>query len=36
MMELEDVQAGQELAIKLIKDLPSEASDALARLNPGR
>ena len=36
MMKLEDVQAGQELAIKLIKDLPSEASDALARLNPGR
>lgn len=35
-MKLEDVQAGQELAIKLIKDLPSEASDALARLNPGR
>jgi TPR repeat protein len=35
-MALEDVQAGQELAIKLIKDLPSEASDALARLNPGR
>ena len=35
-MELEDVQAGQELAIKLIKDLPSESSDALARLNPGR
>jgi TPR repeat protein len=35
-MKLEDVQAGQELAVKLIKDLPSEASDALSRLNPGR
>jgi hypothetical protein len=35
-MELKDVQAGQELAIKLIKDLPSDASDALARLNPAR
>ncbi len=35
-MELQDVQAGQELAIKLIKDLPSETSDALARLNPAR
>ena len=35
-MELEDVQAGQELAVKLIKDLPSEAADTLARLNPGR
>ena len=35
-MKLEDVQAGQELAIKLIKDLPSESADALARLNPGR
>lgn len=35
-MELEDVQAGQELAIKLIKDLPSENSDAMARLNPAR
>lgn len=35
-MKLEEVQAGQELAIKLIKDLPSEAADALARLNPGR
>ena len=35
-MKLEDVQAGQELAVKLIKDLPSESSDALARLNPGR
>ena len=35
-MELKDVQAGQELAIKLIKDMPSDASDALARLNPAR
>jgi len=35
-MDLKDVQAGQELAIKLIKDLPSESADALARLNPGR
>jgi hypothetical protein len=35
-MQLEDVHAGQELAIKLIKDLPSDASDALARLNPSR
>lgn len=35
-MWLDDVQAGQELAVKLIKDLPSEASDTLARLNPGR
>lgn len=35
-MELKDVQAGQELAVKLIKDLPSEASDTLARLNPSR
>lgn len=35
-MWLEDVQAGQELALKLIKDLPSEASDTLARLNPSR
>jgi TPR repeat protein len=35
-MELKDVQAGQELAVKLIKELPSEASDTLARLNPGR
>ena len=35
-MDLEDVQAGQELAVKLIKELPSEAADALARLNPGR
>jgi hypothetical protein len=35
-MKLADVQAGQELAIKLINDLPSETSDALARLNPGR
>lgn len=35
-MDLEDVKAGQELAIKLIKDLPSESSDALARLNPSR
>ena len=25
-----------ELAVKLIKDLPSEASDTLARLNPSR
>ena len=36
MMELKDVQAGQELAIKLIKDMPSDTSDALARLNPAR
>ncbi len=36
LMVLKDVQAGQELAIKLIKDLPSESSDALARLNPSR
>jgi hypothetical protein len=35
-MELKDVQAGQELAIKLIKDLPSDGADALARLNPSR
>jgi hypothetical protein len=35
-MELKDVQAGQELAIKLIKDMPSDTSDALARLNPAR
>jgi hypothetical protein len=35
-MELKDVHAGQELAIKLIKDMPSDASDALARLNPAR
>mgnify|MGYP002628993535 CR=1 FL=1 len=35
-MELDDVQAGQELAIKLLKDLPSDAADALARLNPSR
>lgn len=35
-MNLAEVLAGQELAIKLIKDLPSEASDALSRLNPGR
>lgn len=35
-MKLTDVQAGQELAIKLIKELPSETSDALSRLNPGR
>lgn len=35
-MELKDVQAGQELAVKFIKDLPSEASDTLARLNPSR
>jgi len=35
-MKLADVQAGQELAIKLIKELPSETSDALSRLNPGR
>lgn len=35
-MWLEDVQAGQELAVKLIKDLPSEAADALARLTPSR
>lgn len=35
-MRLEDVQAGQELAIKLIKDLPADGADALARLNPGR
>jgi len=35
-MELKDVQAGQELAAKLIKDLPTEASDTLARLNPSR
>jgi hypothetical protein len=35
-MKLADVQAGQELAIKLIKELPSESADALSRLNPGR
>jgi len=35
-MKLEDVQAGQELAIKLLKDIPPEGSDALARLNPAR
>lgn len=35
-MKLTDVQAGQELAIKLIEDLPSESADALSRLNPGR
>jgi hypothetical protein len=35
-MELKDVQAGQELAIKLIKELPSDGADALARLNPAR
>jgi TPR repeat protein len=35
-MNLAEVQAGQELAIKLIKDMPSDASDALARLNPAR
>ena len=35
-MTLAEVQAGQELAIKLIKDMPSDASDALARLNPAR
>ena len=35
-MKLEDVQAGQELAIKLLKDIPAEGSDALARLNPAR
>jgi hypothetical protein len=35
-MKLEDVQAGQELAIKLLKDIPQEGSDALARLNPAR
>jgi hypothetical protein len=35
-MPLKDVQTGQELAVKLIKELPSETSDALARLNPGR
>jgi TPR repeat protein len=35
-MWLEEVQAGQELAIKLIKELPSESADALSRLNPGR
>jgi TPR repeat protein len=35
-MELKDVQSGQELAVKLIKELPSEASDTLARLNPSR
>lgn len=35
-MKLEQVQAGQELAVKLIKELPSESADALARLNPGR
>ena len=35
-MELKDVQAGQELAIKLIKELPSDGADSLARLNPAR
>jgi hypothetical protein len=35
-MILSDVQAGQELAIKLIKELPSDGADALARLNPAR
>jgi TPR repeat protein len=35
-MELKDVQAGQEVAIKLIKELPSDGADALARLNPAR
>lgn len=35
-MKLADVQAGQEQAIKLIKELPSESADALSRLNPGR
>lgn len=35
-MNLAEVLAGQELALKLIKDLPSEAADALARLNSGR
>lgn len=35
-MKLEEVLAGQELAIRLIKELPSETSDTLARLNPGR
>lgn len=35
-MWLEEVQAGQEQAIKLIQELPSESADALSRLNPGR
>ncbi len=35
-MELKDVQAGQELAIKLIKELPADGADSLARLNPSR
>jgi len=35
-MNLAEVQAGQELAIKLIKELPSDGADALARLNPAR
>ena len=35
-MNLAEIQAGQELAIKLIKEMPSESSDALARLSPSR
>lgn len=35
-MNLAEILAGQELALKLIKDMPSEAADALARLNPSR
>jgi TPR repeat protein len=35
-MTLNEVQAGQEAAAKIIAELPTESADALARLNPGR
>jgi TPR repeat protein len=35
-MGLPEIQRGQNEAAKILKELPSETSDALSRLNPGR
>ena len=35
-MRLSEIKSGQEAAAKILKELPSEASDALSRLHTSR
>jgi hypothetical protein len=35
-MRLAEIKGGQEAAAKILKELPSEASDALSRLHTSR